>query len=119
MAVHATPPNRPAFQRRWLLYSKVNSRRARYCTRVPKTKAMPTDRKMPRITDSAFSVLSRSPMPSSLPGAAILNRATTNVEPSSSNTSDTVVEVGIPSELKTSSRMTSVTMTAMKIAMRS
>ena len=44
---------------------------------------------------------------------------TTNVAPSSSNTIDTVVDVGMPSVLKMSSRMMSVTMTAMKMHIRS
>ena len=39
------------------------------------------------------------------------------VPPSNSKTSETVVLVGIPSELNTSRRMTSVSMTAMKIHM--
>ena len=50
---------------------------------------------------------------------AILIRATTNVAPKSSNTIDTVVEVGIPSELKMSSSMISVTITAMKMHIKS
>ena len=73
---------------------------------------------MPRITDSAFSVLSSSLNPSEVP-PAIFIRATTNVAPSSSNTIDTVVDVGMPSELKMSRRMMSVTMTAMKMHIRS
>ena len=42
-----------------------------------------------------------------------------NVAPRSSNTMDTVVEVGIPRELKTSRSMISVTITARKIYMSS
>ena len=86
---------------------------------MPKTKAIATERNMPRMTDRAFSVLSRSPRSSELPGSAILNRATTKVAPSSSKTSETVVDVGMPRELNMSSRMMSVTMTAMKMAMTS
>ena len=72
MAVQATPPKIPAFHFSLLLYSKVNRRRVRNCTTAPKTNAMPTDRKMPIITDNAFSVLSKSPTPRVLSGAAIL-----------------------------------------------
>ena len=92
--------------------------RASTCTTVPKTKAMATERKMPSITDSAFSVFSRSLKPRSRP-PAILMSATTKVAPSSSNTSETVVEVGMPRVLKMSRRMMSVTITAMKMQMRS
>lgn len=119
MAVQAMPPKRPTFHFRRLLNSKVKIRRERNCTTVPNTKAMPTERKIPRITESAFSVLSKSPTPRVFSGAAILKSATTNVAPRSSNTSETVVEVGIPSELNTSSRITSVTITAIKMAITS
>ncbi len=49
----------------------------------------------------------------------ILNSATTNVAPSSSNTIDTVVDVGIPRELNMSSNIMSVTITAMNMVMTS
>ena len=88
-------------------------------TTVPNTNAMATDRNMPRMTDRAFSVFSSSPICRVLDGSAILKSATTNVAPSNSNTIDTVVDVGMPSELKMSSRIMSVTMTAMKMAMTS
>ena len=85
---------------------------------MPKKNAIATERKIPRMTDNAFSVFRRSLKPRSLPPVIFIS-ATTNVAPSSSNTIDTVVDVGIPSELNTSSRMMSVTMTAMKMQMRS
>ena len=80
---------------------------------------MATERNIPSITDRAFSVLSRSPIPKVLSGAAILKSATTKVAPRSSNTIDTVVDVGIPSELNMSRRMISVTITAMNMAITS
>ena len=92
--------------------------RERNCTTVPNTNAMATDRNMPRITDNAFSVFRRSLSPRSIP-PAILMRATTKVAPSSSKTMETVVDVGIPNELKMSRSMMSVTITAMKIHIRS
>ena len=119
MAVQATPPKRPTFHFRRLLYSNVKMRRAMNWTTVPNTNAMATDRNMPRMTDRAFSVFSSSPICRVLDGSAILKSATTNVAPSNSNTIDTVVDVGMPSELKMSSRIMSVTMTAMKMAMTS
>ena len=96
-----------------------NSSRAMNCTRVPKKKAMATERNMPSMTESAFSVLRRSLNPRSGVSVAILISDTTNVAPSSSNTIDTVVDVGMPSELKMSSSMMSVTITAMNMHIRS
>ncbi len=115
MAVHANPPNKPIFHLSRLLYSNVKTSRDINWTNVPNTKAIATERNMPSITERALSAFNKSPIPSSLPGAAILNNATTNVAPNSSNTIDTVVEVGIPSELKISNNMMSVTMTAINI----
>ena len=90
--------------------------RASHCTSIPKKKAMATERKIPMITDRALSVLIRSPKPiASLLCALISARA--KVPPSNSNTMDTVVEVGIPIVLKTSSSTTSVNMTASRIHM--
>ncbi len=86
---------------------------------VPNTNAIATERKIPTITDSAFSVFIKSPMPNVLSGALILNKATTNVAPSSSNTMETVVEVGIPRVLNMSSNIMSVTITAMNMAITS
>ncbi len=119
MAVQARAPNRAIFHLRRLLYSNVNTNRVKNWTIVPKMKAMATDRNIPMITDRAFSVLSRSPIARVLSGAMILNSATTNVAPSSSNTIDTVVDVGIPRELNMSSNIMSVTITAMNMVMTS
>ena len=54
-----------------------------------------------------------------LPSAFIFKRARMNVPPRSSNTSDTVVDVGKPSVLNMSSTITSVTITARKIVITS
>ena len=51
--------------------------------------------------------------------AAILSMARMNVPPSSSNTSETVVDVGRPSVLNTSRMTTSVTITARKMVITS
>ena len=84
-----------------------------YCTTTPTIKAMATERKMPRMTDRAFSVFSSVPNESSPVGSArIFNSAKTNVPPNNSKTIETVVEVGMPSVLNTSSNTTSVTITA-------
>jgi hypothetical protein len=53
---------------------------------------------------------SESEAPASL--SQILNRETATAEPNNSNTKETVVEVGKPKVLKTSSKITSVIMTA-------
>ena len=82
-------------------------------------KAIATDRNIPMITESAFSVLSKSLKPSPVVSEAILISDTTKVAPSSSKTIETVVDVGIPSVLNMSSSMMSVTITAMKMQMRS
>ena len=68
------------------------------------------------MTERALSVFIRSPNPRvSLLRTLMRERA--KVPPSSSKTRDTVVEVGIPIELNTSSRTTSVSMTASRIHM--
>ena len=76
---------------------------------------MATDRKIPSITERAFSVFNKSVNSNPSVSEAIFNSASANVAPSNSKTIETVVEVGIPNELKISSKMMSVTMTAMKI----
>ena len=96
---------------------KVKTMRAIHCTMIPSKNAIATDRNMPRITEMAFSVFSRSPNESNVPSAAIAplsicNRAMAKAPPSSSNTIETVVDVGMPSVLNTSSSTTSVTITA-------
>ena len=86
---------------------------------MPKTNAIATERNMPIMTDRAFSVFIRSSKPRPVASDAIFISATANVAPSSSNTIDTVVDVGIPNVLNTSSRMMSVTITAINMHMRS
>ena len=72
------------------------------------------------ITDSAFSVLSRlSSDNSPVTSLAILTIDIAKAAPSNSKTIDTVVDVGKPKELKMSSRMTSVIITARNIHMTS
>ena len=75
---------------------------------------MATETKMAMMTDKALSVLMSCPMfiPSS---PKVLMSARANVPPSSSNTMDTVVEVGRPIVLNTSSSTTSVSITASRI----
>lgn len=90
--------------------------RASHCTNIPKKKAMATDTKMAMITESALSVLIRSPN-ARVASLFTLIRERAKVPPSSSKTSETVVEVGMPMELKTSRRTTSVSMTASSIHM--
>ena len=81
---------------------------------------MATDKKIPKITDKAFSVFINSAKPKvPVSSNAIFSKARINVPPSNSKTIDTVVEVGIPNELKTSSSTTSVTMTARKMHIKS
>ncbi len=82
---------------------------------APKKKAIATERKMASITVKALSVFSRSPNWSAPLELAILINEIATVPPNNSNTSETVVEVGIPRELKISSNTTSVSMTASKI----
>ena len=83
-----------------------------YCTTEPKKKAIATDRNIAKITVNALSVFSRSPNCKAPSEWAILIRASATVPPKSSNTRETVVEVGIPNELNTSNRTTSVSITA-------
>ena len=89
-----------------------------YCTTVPAINAIATERKIAIITENAFSVFIMSPneyMPVSSP--KIFRIAKMNVPPKSSKTIETVVEVGSPRVLNTSSSTTSVTMTANRIHM--
>ena len=87
---------------------------------VPKIKATATERKMARMTDKALSVFSKSAKVS-IPVLSdrILISERMNVPPNNSNTIDTVVDVGIPNVLNTSSSTTSVTITARKMQSRS
>ena len=96
----------------------MNTTRDSHITATPVKKAMATLTKMAMITLSALSLLS-SASKVRLGSACILSRARINVPPRSSNTSDTVVEVGSPSVLNMSSTMTSVTMTARKMVITS
>ena len=77
---------------------------------------MATETKMAMITESALSVLIRSPNPNVSLWCTLIS-AKANVPPNNSNTIETVVEVGIPIELKTSSSTTSVSITASNIHM--
>ena len=70
------------------------------------------------ITDKALSVFRRSANASD-GSADIFSRAMANVPPRSSNTRDTVVEVGMPRVLNMSRTITSVTITARKITITS
>ena len=97
---------------------KVKTTRDIHMTMAPKTKAIATETNIAMMTFSACSVFIRSEKPN-CSSPAILIQATINVPPSNSNTSDTVVEVGIPSVLKTSRIMTSVTITARKMVITS
>ncbi len=88
-----------------------------HMTKEPKTNATATLRNIARITERALLVFIRSPIPRSTPSLptapwAILIRDIANAPPRSSNTMLTVVDVGIPIELNTSRRITSVTITA-------
>lgn len=85
---------------------------------IPNTKAMATLTKMAMMTLSALLLFSKSSKPNE-GSACIFKMASTNVPPNSSNTSDTVVEVGRPNVLNMSSTMTSVTITARNIVITS
>ena len=68
---------------------------------------------------SAFSVLSRSTTLIPAQSPWVLNNATTKVAPKSSNTNETVVDVGMPSVLKMSSNTMSMHITAMNMHTKS
>ena len=86
---------------------------------MPKKNATATERNMPIITERAFSVFSKSPMSAILSPEEIFTSATANAAPRSSKTMDTVVDVGKPRELNTSSKIISTTITAIKMHIRS
>ena len=95
---------------------KVKSKREIYCTTNPKKKAIATERKIARMTVSALSVFIKSPS-DCVGSLAIFTKEYATVPPSNSKTMDTVVDVGIPSELKISSKTTSVSITATRMHM--
>ena len=95
-------------------------------TTVPQTKAMATDTRIPPIIAIALPVLIISAIVAGEPSgivasvpSEILNTHTPTAAPSKPNTSETVVEVGIPSVLKRSNRMTLVSITARNSIMTS
>ena len=116
--VTAIPPKIPFFRHESPL--KVNIIRASHWVIKPSTNAMATLMNMPIITLMAFSVLIRSPSERASPAASvapciILIRAIQKAPPSNANTILTVVDVGMPKLLNTSSNNTFVSMTAMKM----
>jgi len=82
-------------------------------------KATITDKNIPEIMRTAFSVLIYCERLAtvSVSETAILIRAIATAAPNNSNTIETVVEVGIPKVLKKSNNSTSVIITAIKIIM--
>jgi len=83
-----------------------------YIITVPHKKAMAMEINIPEIMviDLPALIYSDNAAPASL--CQILNKETATAEPSNSNTRETVVEVGKPKVLNTSSRITSVIITA-------
>ena len=114
-AVAASPPKMPIFHfSPGPLYENVKTSLAIYWTTVPKKKAIATDTKIAIIIDSALPVFIISIMLTPW-SENDLTRAIANVPPRSSNTIDTVVDVGRPRVLNTSRRMTSDIITARKM----
>ena len=111
MAVSANPHHIAPKYLNEFLYLNEKIIRVINIIRLPTTKAMAMETKIPEIMANAFPLLmywTKSP-----PFACqMLKSATATAAPSNSKTSETVVEVGKPSELKTSSRITSVSITA-------
>ncbi len=79
---------------------------------LPTMNAMAIEIKIPEIIASAFPLLMKSPSCSPVSVVHNVKSATATAAPSSSNTSETVVEVGSPKVLNRSSRITSVSITA-------
>ena len=111
MSVIDIPPKMPMAQRLWSLYLKVNTRRVIHITIYPNTNAIATDRNIPSIIDSALSVFISCAYVRSLLFIS-LTMARAVLPPSSSNTIDTVDDVGMPKVLNMSSSITSLTPTA-------
>ena len=86
-----------------------------HCTTRPNTNAIATDRNIEIIIVNAFSVFRSSMMLVSIVPELILNIDIMNAAPNSSNTIETVVEVGRPRVLKRSSKNTSLITTAKKM----
>ena len=118
MAVAQTPPNKMVFRDPFRGLTKVNTSRDIHITSMPVMKATATDRKMAAITLRALSVFRSSPRPGPS-SRTIFTSDRASAPPSISNTKETVVDVGIPRELKMSRRITSVTITARKMQITS
>src|SRR5699024_8546086 len=89
-------------------------------TKAPMLKAIKMDKKIPVITSVALAVLIYChTVATDSPFAAILIKDIITAAPKSSNTIDTVVEVGRPSVLKKSRSSTSAIITAIKIIITS
>ena len=108
----AIPPKSPILRPSPFLRLKEKMMREMYCTSAPKTNAMGTLKKIPIITCTALAELMHSSKLKPV-SPRILMSVKANAAPSISNTSDTVVDVGIPKELNMSSSTMSVTITAM------
>ena len=57
MAVRQKPPKMPPMRRYMASKWNVKSKRIRYCTTMPETKATPTEIKIPEMIVSALAVL--------------------------------------------------------------
>lgn len=84
---------------------------------VPRTKAMAMEMKMPPMMANAFPLLIYSARLSPDPEVHTVNSETATAAPNSSNTNDTVVEVGKPKVLNRSKSTTSVSITVKKSIM--
>lgn len=87
-----------------------------HCTIAPTAKAIHTDNNIPDIIANAFSELMYDiKVPIDSPDAIILKSDTATAAHNNSNTIETVVDVGSLNVLYTSSKMTSVIITAKKM----
>ena len=117
MAVKAIPPQiAPKY---FILFLKLKEKAilVRYCIIAPTEKAIITERNMPKMMANALEELINSL--TVLPSLFIKTTmdAIPTDAPSNSNTIETVVEVGRPTVLYTSSRITSVIITARNMNM--
>ena len=113
----AKPPNTAFTQLLLLSKWKEYNKRDINWTNAPTEKAMKADKRIPEIISNAFSELIYFPILAKLSPSLfeILINAIATAAPNNSNTMETVVEVGIPKELKISNSRISVIITAIKM----
>ncbi len=111
MAVSASPAQIEPMYLKFFLYLNENKSLDNHIMPDPNTNAITTEIRIPEIIVSALAELIYS-IKTPVSVLQISTNATATAAPNNSKINDTVVDVGKPKVLKTSRRITSVTITA-------